>query len=76
MKRLFMLLTVLTIPLLLFAFWNSSTAVVDPMEAAGAFRFNEGTVAPDFLIENLDGDKVKLKDFRGKVVLLDFWATW
>jgi cytochrome oxidase Cu insertion factor (SCO1/SenC/PrrC family) len=76
MKRLFMLLVILTIPLLFVTFWNSSRAVEDPMEAAGAFRFNEGIIAPDFLIETLNGDKVTLEDFRGKVVLLDFWATW
>jgi cytochrome oxidase Cu insertion factor (SCO1/SenC/PrrC family) len=76
MKRLFMLLTILTIPLLFVTFWNSSKAVEDPIEAVGAFKFEEGITAPDFLLENLDGDKVKLKNFRGKVVLLDFWATW
>ena len=32
--------------------------------------------APDFTLLNPDGRKVSLKDFRGKVVLLNFWATW
>jgi peroxiredoxin len=32
--------------------------------------------APDFALENLDGKKVRLSDFRGKPVLLNFWATW
>jgi cytochrome oxidase Cu insertion factor (SCO1/SenC/PrrC family) len=76
MKRLSMLLTIFAISLLLFVLWKSSGAVEDPMAAAGAIKFNKGTVAPDFLIENLSGDLVKLEDFRGKVVLLDFWATW
>ncbi len=31
---------------------------------------------PDFELLNLDEEKVKLSDFRGKVVLLNFWATW
>ena len=44
--------------------------------AAGAIEFNKGTVALEFFIDNLAGDRVKLEDFRGKVVLLDFWATW
>jgi peroxiredoxin len=35
----------------------------------------EGT-APDFTLQNLDGETVSLSDFRGKTVLLNFWATW
>lgn len=35
-----------------------------------------GTVAPDFTLTTLDGKKVKLSDYRGKAVLLNFWATW
>jgi thiol-disulfide isomerase/thioredoxin len=35
-----------------------------------------GTVAPDFALESLDGKTVRLSDFRGKAVLLNFWATW
>jgi len=30
----------------------------------------------DFSLENLSGERVSLSDFRGKVVLINFWATW
>jgi thiol-disulfide isomerase/thioredoxin len=32
--------------------------------------------APDFLLKDINGTPVSLKDFRGKVVVIDFWATW
>jgi len=32
--------------------------------------------APSFSLPSLDGHTVRLEDFRGKVVLLFFWATW
>ena len=36
----------------------------------------EGRVAPDFSLEGLDGGTVQLSDNRGKVVMVDFWASW
>jgi thiol-disulfide isomerase/thioredoxin len=35
-----------------------------------------GTVAPNFALKTEDGKTVSLSDFKGKVVILDFWATW
>ena len=32
--------------------------------------------APDFTLANPDGKKLSLKDYRGKLVFLNFWATW
>jgi thiol-disulfide isomerase/thioredoxin len=33
-------------------------------------------LAPDFTLKTLDGQEIALSQFRGKVILLDFWATW
>jgi thiol-disulfide isomerase/thioredoxin len=35
-----------------------------------------GKIAPDIAGEDLDGAPFKLSDYRGKVVMLSFWATW
>jgi AhpC/TSA family len=35
-----------------------------------------GKVAPDIEAEDLDGKRMKLSDYRGKIVLLDFWGSW
>ncbi|TFB23115.1 redoxin domain-containing protein [Filobacillus milosensis] len=35
-----------------------------------------GSEAPDFELETLDGETVKLSDYRGKRVMINFWATW
>lgn len=36
----------------------------------------ENMKAPNFLLENFDGGKIALDNFKGKVVLINFWATW
>lgn len=35
-----------------------------------------GTVAPDFKLKTPDGKTVQLSDYKGKTVVLDFWASW
>ena len=35
-----------------------------------------GKTAPNWSLKAIDGKEVKLTDFRGKIIILDFWATW
>ena len=44
--------------------------------APAAKRDKARKTAPDFTLNDVHGRPVKLSDFRGKVVLLNFWATW
>ncbi len=39
-------------------------------------RKSSGKPAPEFSLKDANGQTVHLSDYRGKVVLLDFWATW
>ncbi len=49
---------------------------VRPVSAGPAAAAERGGVAPAFSLPDLKGREVPLSDFRGKVVVLDFWATW
>lgn len=63
MKKIVLTLVVLFIPVLFMAFTS-------PLPS------NVGFKAPEFKLKDLNGKEVKLSDYKGKVVLLDFWATW
>ena len=49
--------------------WQTATETEKPGLATG-------DVAPDFELTTLAGDTVKLSDYRGKTVMLNFWASW
>ncbi len=46
------------------------------MAVSRASSFMTGAVAPDFAQNDPDGNPIKLSELRGKVVLVDFWASW
>jgi thiol-disulfide isomerase/thioredoxin len=50
----------------------------EPNEAADSFKDSnpEKTKAPDFVLEDLEGNKVSLSDYIGQNVFLNFWASW
>ncbi len=55
-------------------FWTGVFLSVFLMGAAGAAPAR--TAAPNFKLNDLNGKAIQLSALRGKVVLLDFWATW
>jgi peroxiredoxin len=52
------------------------TGASDPFDALDLIRIKVATPAKDFTLPSLTGQPVRLADFRGQVVLLNFWATW
>ncbi len=66
MKRIVVIVTIA----LLALFWFVSCRPSQQKNAA-ALR-----PAPDFSLTDLSGRPVRLSDYRGKIVVLDFWATW
>ena len=57
--------------------FNKNAAVTDFLVRMAKLKtVQSGAVAPDFTINTIDGKKIKLSDFKGKYVLLDFWASW
>lgn len=79
MNRNAAMIVVVLIALMVYAGWRSrpakSTAMVPGAQSLAAGDA-VGRQAPDFVLNDLQGKQVRLSDFRGKAVLLNFWATW
>jgi peroxiredoxin len=56
----------LALSLVMFAF----------VSVAKARSIDEDPMAPDFSLKDLNGNELSLSDFEGKVLFLNFWATW
>jgi thiol-disulfide isomerase/thioredoxin len=58
----------------------TAALVIVGMIVAGAVYFylaaGDTKPLPEFSVKTLDGRTIKLSDYRGKVVVLDFWASW
>ena len=52
------------------------TADVDYLAKMGVMRIRKSVDAPGFILPDLLGKKRSLEDFEGKLVMLNFWATW
>jgi len=57
---------------------NKSVKLNTPGETATSNQSSESSkvIAPDFSLKDLNGNTVKLSDYKGKVVILNFWAVW
>src|SRR5574344_708190 len=54
----------------------ADTASVDEDAQYAVELVKKGTVAPDFTMKTIDGKTFRLSQLKGKVVVLDFWASW
>lgn len=55
---------------------DDGNATESAQDDIGVIGLEKGNFAPDFELESIDGDPIKLSDLRGQPVFVNFWATW
>ena len=65
----------LPLVVLLAALLLSSAGCGKKEESVG-MKFDVGKPAPEFTLPDLEGNQIELSSMKGKVLILDFWATW
>ena len=55
---------------------ETSSATEDVFKKFQVSRFDEPVEVPDFSLPLIGGGEAKLSDYKGKVIFLNFWATW
>jgi cytochrome oxidase Cu insertion factor (SCO1/SenC/PrrC family) len=65
-----------TVVVLLHSLWSGNIGTAAAGAGLGMVQLNGSLDAPDFILATVEGKKIRLRDFKGKVVLLNFWATW
>ncbi|KGM38237.1 hypothetical protein JY97_17630, partial [Alkalispirochaeta odontotermitis] len=59
-----------------YLFEDQASGEADFIKSLALIRFDEKIVAQNFSLKDLNGQVVHLNDYRGKVIFLNFWATW
>ncbi len=55
---------------------SSAPVVNAQFSEAGVQKLRVAVDAPDFTLKEIGGGKISLKELRGKIILLNFFATW
>lgn len=76
------ILLLAAVAIIVINFFEEDAQPIDTGESASAQDeslaegLSQGQAAPDFTLTDQNGDTVQLSDYRGKKVILNFWATW
>ena len=76
MKRIIFYFWLFASTTFLFLGANSAKAHQESFKSMGVVLPRNELPAPNFTLQNSNGNSVSLSDFKGKAVLLNFWATW
>ncbi len=71
-----LLMVIVLIIIVLFFLPIPGTTADDPYLDAGFLKAKQTITAPDFVLEDLERNSIKLSDYRGKTVMIFFWTTW
>ncbi len=77
--RIMLSSSLLFLLLIIIQGWREDSAVLaqeNVFDVLQINRFPEPVDVPDFSLVSIDGQNVKLSDYKGNIVFLNFWATW
>src|ERR1700747_2377257 len=74
--RLTLVLAFISVSSVFFTACSHTTASSSGNNQASVHALKNRKPAPDFTLKDASGQAVKLSEYKGKVVLLNFWATW
>lgn len=70
----FILLAVLAFPM--YKYWEFLTRGMSPPPSTQILTRMETVGVPDFALPTLDGKTLRLSDYKGRAVIVNFWASW